>query len=254
MTLQISDATLIAFLFALVRSGGWIAVAPPFNNVNIPPQVKVGIAAALALAVTPTLAGQIGSTVFDTSGILGGLLVQALAGLGLGLLVQLLMTAMTSAGSMIDLFGGFSISAAYDPNSNTSTPVWGRFYEMLMIVLLFAIDGHILLIHGFLASFHAIPLRSPSIAALASVTMSSVSTYFTAAAEIAAPMVAALFMAQIVMGMISRAAPQLNVLQLGASFTVLLTLLLAGLAIPLLPGAVSSLLDQGIHSMALLSH
>ena len=126
MTIQIGDVTFVAFLLALVRSGAWIAVAPPFNHRSIPVQVRAGLAAALALALTPWLSRQMGTTVYDTPALLGAVAVQALAGAGLGVLVLILMTAVQSAGSMLDLFGGFSISSAYDPFNNAQAAIWGR--------------------------------------------------------------------------------------------------------------------------------
>ena len=75
-----------------------------------------------------------------------------------------------------------------------------------------------------------------------------VPTFFTAAIEIAAPLLAALFLAEISLGLLSRAAPQLNVFVLGFPLKILLTLLLAGLALPLLPDAVSSLLEHTLRA------
>lgn len=254
MTIQIGDVTFVAFLLALVRSAAWLAVAPPFNHRSIPLQVRAGLAAALALAVTPWVSRQIGTTVYDTPGLLGTVAVQALAGAGLGVLVLILMTAVQSAGSMLDLFGGFSISSAYDPFDNAQAAIWGRFYDLLAVVLLFVINGHLLLLKGFITSFQAVPLHAPPLNGLASTVLSDVTTYFAAAVEVAAPLLAALFLAQVVMGMVSRAAPAMNVLSLSFPFMILLTILLASLAVPQLPGAVKSLADQAVRAMATLSH
>jgi flagellar biosynthetic protein FliR len=249
------DATAyLAFLMAMVRAGAWVAVAPPFNHHSIPVTVRAGIAAALALAIEPTLQHQLGSTVFDTPTLIGALVVQALAGIGLGLIVRILLMAVTSAGSMIDLFGGFTISAAYDPNLNAQSAVWGRFYELLTVVLLFAINGHLLLVRGFLASFDAIPLHAPAVGLMSKGMLDAVTAYFGAALEIAAPLLVVLFLAQVVLGLISRAAPAMNVLSISFPFMILLTILLAGVAIPMLPKAVDSLTHQGLRAMATLSH
>jgi flagellar biosynthesis protein FliR len=250
----IDAASYIAFLMAMVRAGAWVAVVPPFNHVSIPVTVRAGIAAALALALAPTLSRQLGSTVYDTPTLLGALLVQALAGVGLGMVVRILVTAVTSAGSMIDLFGGFTISVAYDPNLRSQSAIWGRFYELLTVVLLFAIDGHLLLVRGFVTSFDAVPLHAPSLGLLSSRMLLSFTAYFGAAVEIAAPLIVALFLAQVVLGLVSRAAPAMNVLAISFPFMILLTILLAGLAIPLIPSALSSLLQDGLRGMAALSH
>ena len=252
--MSINAPSYLAFLLAVVRAGAWVAVAPPFNHRSIPVTVRAVIAASLALAMVPVLQPQIAGTTFDTPTLLGALTVQALAGIGLGLVVQILLSAVTSAGSLIDLFGGFSISTAYDPNMNAQSAIWGRFYELLALVLLFATGGHILIVHGFLASFDAIPLKAPAIGLLSSTMLSAVTTYFGAALEIAAPLLVVLFLAQVILGLVSRAAPAMNVLSISFPFMILLTILLAGMAIPLLPNSVDSLVHDGLRSMATLSH
>ena len=252
--MTIDAPSYLAFLLAMVRAGAWVAVAPPFNHRSIPVTVRAVIAAALGLAMVPILQPQIAGITFDTPTILGALTVQVLAGLGLGLIVGILMAAVTSAGSLIDLFGGFSISTAYDPNLNAQSAIWGRFYELLTLVLLFAIGGHVLIVHGFLASFDAIPLRAPAIGMLSSTMLNAVTTYFGAALEIAAPLLVVLFLAQVILGLVSRAAPAMNVLAISFPFMILLTILLAGIAIPLLPNAVDSLVHDALRSMATLSH
>jgi flagellar biosynthetic protein FliR len=243
----------MAFLLAMVRAGAWIAVIPPFNHNAIPVPVRAGIAAALALAMAPVLQPQLPAS-FDTASLAGAVVVQALAGIGLGLVVRILVMAVASAGSLIDLFGGFTISTAYDPNLNAQSAIWGRFYELLTVVLLFAMDGHLLLVRGFLASFNAIPLRAPSIGLLSSSMLTAVTTYFGAALEIAAPLLVVLFLAQVILGLVSRAAPAMNVLAISFPFMILLTILLTGLAIPMIPGALDSLLHQGVRVWATLSH
>jgi len=252
--MSIDAPSYLAFLLAMVRAGAWVAVAPPFNHRSIPVSVRAVIAAGLALAMVPVLQPQITGTTFDTPTLLGALVVQALAGLGLGLVVGILLSALTSAGSLIDLFGGFSISTAYDPNLNAQSAIWGRFYELLTLVLLFAIGGHILIVQGFLASFDAVPLRAPAIGLLSSGMLNAVTTYFGAALEIAAPLLVVLFLAQVILGLVSRAAPAMNVLAISFPFMILLTILLAGVSIPLLPNAVDTLVHDGLRTMATLSH
>jgi len=251
--MTIDASSYMAFLLAMVRAGAWVAMIPPFNHQTIPVPVRAGIAASLGLAMAPVLRPQLPAS-YDTAGLVGAVVVQALAGAGLGLIVRILVMAVSSAGSFIDLFGGFSISTAYDPNLNAQSAIWGRFYDLLTVVLLFAIDGHLLLVRGFLASFDAIPLRAPAINLLSSAMLTAVSTYFLAALEIAAPLLLVLFLAQVILGLVSRAAPAMNVLAISFPFMILLTILLAGIAIPLIPGALSSLVDQGLRSWATLSH
>ncbi len=250
MTLQISDVAFVAFLLAAVRAGAWAAVSPPFNHQSIPLAARAGLTGALALGMTPWLSHQIGPSLFDTPALMAAIGTQLLAGIGLGVLVRILMSAVQSAGSSIDLFGGFSISMAYDPFGHAQAAIWGRFYDLLTVVLLFAIDGHVMLVQGFINSFRAVPLRAPALNHLAAAVLNAVSTSIVAAVEIAAPLVAVLFLAQVVMGMVSRAAPSMNILSLSFPFMILLTILLASATMPALDTAVKHLLQDAGHAMA----
>lgn len=250
--MSISDASFIAFFLAMVRAGAWISVAPPFNHRSIPLQARAGLAAALALAVTPWLSQRVPPS-YDTPALIGAVAVQALSGVALGFVVRLLLSAVESAGSMVDVFGGFSLTASMDPFSQAQSAIWGRFYELLTVVLLFATDGHLLLIRGFVTSFQMAPLDAPSLAHVANAVTGDMTTYMAAAVEIAAPLLAALFLAQVVMGMVSRAAPSMNVFALGFPFMILVTLLMASLVVPQLPNAVSSLVDQAVRATAAMT-
>src|SRR5689334_17928538 len=104
-----------AFFLAMVRATAWIFTAPPFNSRMIPTAVKAGISAALALAIAPHLKDP--NLSLDTAPFIGALVSQVVIGLALGLLTQLLVGAISTAGSLVDLFAGYSLAAVYDPLS-----------------------------------------------------------------------------------------------------------------------------------------
>lgn len=252
MTVALDPAALVAFLLALSRATAWLTIAPPFNTRMIPIPVKIGFSAALALAVTPKVAASLGPTQLDTAQMIGAVVLQVVAGAGLGFIALVLFSSVSAGGSLIDLFGGFAVAQAYDPFLNNQASVFGRFYQLLATTLLFAIGGHLVLVKGFMTSFDALPLRGPNLASLGSVLVNDVGLFFLAAVEIAAPLLAALFLAQVVLGMLARAAPHLNIFALSFPFTILLTLTLAGLALPLVSQAVNSIVHNIFHSTSLL--
>ena len=143
------------------------------------------------------------------------------------------------------MFGGFTIAPAYDPLSNAQSSTFGRFYQLLATTLLFAINGHLLLVRGFLTSFDAVS-ANPTLDDFSEGFIDAFGTFFLAAIEIAAPLLAALFLAEVAMGLLSKAAPQMNVFLVGFPVKIILTLALVGLALPLMPGAVSSLIEDAI--------
>lgn len=244
MTIELSAPLLVGFVLAVVRAAAWVMLVPPLGSRAIPAPVKIGFAAALALPVAPRLAEHPPS--LDTASLIAATLLQVGVGVTLGFLTSMLFSAVQAAGELVDLFGGFTIAQAYDPFSNAPAAVFGRFYQLLATVLLFAIDGHLLLVRGFLTSFDAVALSAPPVGDLASVFVRSLGLFFVAALEIAAPLLGALFLAEVALGLLARAAPQMNVFVIGFPFKILLTLLLGGLALPLLPGAVGSLVERSV--------
>ncbi len=240
MTLALSPELLTGYLLAMVRATAWVHVCPPFGQRAIPRQVKVGFAAALALALGPKLAGQ--NVPMETAPLVTSALLQVGAGLAMGFIALMLFSALQAAGNIIDMVSGFTMAQLFDPLSSAPASAFGRFYNLLAVTLLFAIDGHLMLVRGFLSSFDAAPLTEININAVAKLMSADLSVFFLAAVQTAAPLMAALFLTEITLGLLARAAPHLNIFLLGLPIKLLLTLSLAGLAIPLLPGTVSSLL------------
>ena len=244
MTIELAPALLTGYLLALARSAAWVFIAPPFGTRQLPGSVKVGFSAALALAVGPRLAGL--NVPLEPWPLASAVFLQVAAGLALGFLGVMLFSAVSLAGSLIDLFSGFSAAQLFDPATSATTSVFGRFYSVLATTLLFAIDGHLLLVRGFLTSFDAAPLTTLSLGELAKILTQDAGLFFLSAVEIAAPLLAALFLTEAALGLLSRAAPQMNVFLLGLPVKILLTLTLAGLAIPLLPDAVASIASSTV--------
>ena len=174
-------------------------------------------------------------------------LLQIATGLVLGFITQILFSAIATAGNLIDLFGGFTLSMALDPFMNSQSSTFGRFYGLLATTLLFITNGYLLLIKGFLTSFDVVPLGGIKFEGLQEIILHDVGLMMMAAIEIAGPLLACYFLAEVALGLLGKAAPQLNILQFGFPFKILLTLLIVSAAIPLIPGALDNLLNDSIH-------
>lgn len=246
MTITAPTELIVAFVLATVRASAWIILVPPLGTRAIPAPVKIGLAAALALAVTPSLAEAPLS--LEVPSLIAAVALQVGVGLALGFVTLLALAAVQAAGDLIDLFAGFTIAQALDPLTGASSSVFGRFYQLLATTLLFAMDGHVLLVRGFLRSYEAVALRPPSFGRLSETMLGGLGDLMLAAVEIAAPLLAALFLAEVGMALLARAAPQMNVFILGFPVKILLTLGLVGLALPILPGAVSSLVERSVRT------
>jgi flagellar biosynthetic protein FliR len=241
----------VAFLLATARSAAWLVISPPFSSRVIPPRVKALLAAALALLVTPRIAAS--APALEPGPLLGSLVQQVAIGMSLGFLTALLFAAIQAAGDLIDLFGGFSLAFAFDPLMQQGNSVFGRLYGLLAVTLLFASGGHLLILRGFLSTYDALPLDAGlSLGRLGDLLGHGLVTMFVAALQIAGPLIAVLFLADVGMGLLTRVAPMLNVFSLAFPAKILVTLVLVGMSFPLLPSAVNGLAERSVQFMGTL--
>ena len=145
----------MGFVLALVRALAWLMIVPPFGNRAVMPTIAtIGLAMSLALVVAPHVAGA--DVPLTLPSLIGAVAIQVLTGATLGFLVQVLLGAVTAAGSMADLFGGMVLPPSIDPLSTNQTPMLGQFYEQVAVVLLFAGNGELIIVDGFLRSFNSV--------------------------------------------------------------------------------------------------
>lgn len=237
MHVELASATLITLLLVSARIFAWSMVAPPIATGGVPKSVRGVLAVGLGLAMVPQ--AQAHAPVAEFLPVAGALLEQLLIGAALGFLTRLLFTAVEMAGGLLDLFGGFALSAAYDPLTTTMTSVYGRFYGVLCTALIFATDAHLLIFQGFLRTFGAIPLDAGmSLSQLDRTLAHAVTEMFVSALQIAGPLIIVLFVADVALGVLNRIAPQLNAFTMSFPIKIGLTLVLTGLGLTLMPGVV----------------
>ena len=240
MTLTISGVTLLTYLLASVRLVAWLLVVPPFSARAVPVLAKVLLAVGLALAVAP----------HPESGSLPPALVEqvlseALIGAGMGFVTYLVFATLQAAGDLIDVFGGFSLAAAFDPLSQNMNSVNGKLFSMLATMLLFASNAHLLVIGGLLRSFSDLPVGAPfHVGSFTHVVTVAFGMFFTTAVQIALPLVGVLFVADLGLALLTKVAPQLNAITIMFPAKIGLTLLVVGLSFAVLPDALGRLLER----------
>ncbi|MFC3380763.1 flagellar biosynthetic protein FliR [Couchioplanes azureus] len=245
-------AQLMAIFLGAARAGAWLMLCPPFNSRLIPGQIKVLLSIGLALPMAPHLQATLPS--IETSAILAATLLQVFVGAALGFITYLLFSAIQAAGDMIDVFGGFALASAYDPLSMNQSSVFGRFYNLVAATLLFASEGHQLILRGFLESYKTLPLDSSfSMETFSRLLTEGIGEMFVAAVQIAGPLIAVLFLTDVAFGLLNRVAPALNAFQLGFPAKILLVLTLSGTAIAILPRALDGLIDKAVSAVVHLS-
>jgi flagellar biosynthesis protein FliR len=252
MNWDIPIGELVAIMLGAARAGAWLMLCPPFNSRLIPSQVKVLLSIGLALPMAPYLTSTV--PLIETSAIIASAVLQIFIGAALGFITFLFFAAIQAAGDLIDVFGGFTLAAAYDPLSQNQSSVFGRFYNLVAVTLLFASDGHQMVLRGFMQSYKTLPLDANfSMETFSRLLTSGIGEMFVAALQIAGPLIAVLFLTDVAFGLLNRVAPALNAFQLGFPAKILLVLTLSGTAIAILPRALDGLIDKAVVAVVRLA-
>ncbi|MGI1804837.1 flagellar biosynthetic protein FliR [Exiguobacterium sp. TDN 0502] len=218
--------TLLSFLsvFLLVfgRLVGFLVAAPLFSSKQLPAQHKLALAAGLAYFASYTVRTDVRVEDFDFFFRMG---TEVLVGLALGLLASFLLYAPQIAGSIIDLQMGLAMASAYDPMFGGQSPIIGRFYYMLTLLVLLASDMHLILLDGIYTSFQIFPPGSQiavSGEAGMSLVIRVVGLTMLTALQMAMPLVVSLFLVDLALGFLAKTAPQFNIFAIGFSVKLLM--------------------------------
>lgn len=238
LDLDLAAGLLMGLLLALTRVAAFVVASPLLARlVPAPGRVAVTVALGFALAapVEPAVS-------------LPGLLVLATAnaavGLAVGWLTGVLFQLFAAAGGLVDLTSGISVSSLFDPTLGDQAAVYSRLFNQVALALFYVLGGVEALVRGLALSVEALPLDGavdPQ-PALADVAVDLTSRLLVLAIELALPLLSALFLTEVVLGLAGRLAPQANVFLLGLPLKLLLALTVGGAVLALFPGAMDSLL------------
>lgn len=246
--LGLDAAWIEAVMLAGVRVTAFLVIAPPFSHAGIPARIKAMLGIGLAIAVAPRVTG--GHATLDTGPFLVAIAMQLVVGLFLGFLVMMAFSAIQSAGNLIDLFGGFQLAQAFDPQSMVNGAQFTRLFHMAALALLFATDGYQLILGGLMRSFDAIPVTVTLAAAPnPELLVTGLSQLFLSALQIAGPMILVLFLADVGLGLLTRVAPAINAFALGFPLKILITVVFAGVVFLAIPRVVSAITRDVIQAM-----
>ncbi|AJK88972.1 flagellar type III secretion system protein FliR [Lysinibacillus fusiformis] len=222
---------LTVFLLVLVRVSAFFVTVPFFSYRTIPPQVKITLALVLAWMMYYTI--DVEPFAFNDEYILL-VMKEALVGLLLGLVGYIIMSAIQIAGSFIDFQMGFAIANIIDPQTGAQSPLIGQFFNMLAFLLLLAINGHHMILDGIYYSYQFLPMdQFPSFTneGFPQFIITTFTAVFAIAFQMAAPVVATLFLVDLALGITAKTVPQLNIFVVGfpikiaVSFLVLFTMM-----------------------------
>jgi flagellar biosynthetic protein FliR len=246
------DAWLAAFVFPLARILALLATAPVFNNAALPRRIRL----ILGLAITFALAPALPTMPPIPAGSWPGLVVlaqQVLIGMLMGFTLRLAFSAVDLAGEMIGLQMGLSFAVFYDPQSSGQTPVLSEFLGLMTILLFLAMNGHLLTLSVLAESFNLLPVSTTPIAAKSfGALLTWAGMLFSTGVLLSLPLVAALLIANIAMGVLSRVAPQLNLFAVGFPVTMVAGFAVLMISLPYFGTALERLFDQSFAALRMI--
>jgi flagellar biosynthetic protein FliR len=246
--MSIDGFILVSFVFA--RVGGLILTAPVFGAREVPLQARLLLAAAITLLLAPSQCCAAAPAFNGPLHYFVLLAIEALIGACLGWGVAILFHAMTVAGELIGHASGLSIAEVLDPGLDENVPVLSRMLYLLALAVFLAIGGHRMVLAGLLDTFQAIsPGRGELPGSLAEGITALLGQSFSLGVRAAAPAVTALLVATLVVGLIARTLPQLNVLAMGLGLNAFLALAALGLTVGIASWAFAGQLQPALETL-----
>jgi flagellar biosynthetic protein FliR len=243
------NAWLTAFLWPFARILALAASAPFFGHASIPTSVKIGLAAFITLIVAPTLGPMPQATVFSATGV-WILVNQFLIGIALGFTMQLVFAVVTAAGDVMGLGMGIGFATFFDAQTDANSSALSSWMNAIAMLAFLALDGHLQVIAALVETFRSLPVGANILAAPGWRLIADWgSTVLSAGLLLALPVVIALLIANLALGILNRAAPQIGIFQVGFALTMLVGLLLIQMMVPNLIPYFARLFDGGVEEM-----
>ena len=252
MLLADPERFLSAMLFAMLRTGGAFVTAPIFAHLAIPVQLRILVAAAIAVAVVTTR--PLPAIDLTTAAGLIAAASEVTVGLALGFVLQLAFAAPMVAGEQIAAGAGLGFAAFSDPQSGITSPAIGQFLSLLLTLLFLAFDGHLRFLEIVVRSYAALP---PGAALPAATQWRDLARFggfvFEGGFLIALPIAMALLCVNLSLGVLTRAAPQMNIFAVGLPVTVLAAMAMLALAFPALVELMTEIAGRSLDVVAKLA-
>jgi flagellar biosynthetic protein FliR len=228
----------------LVRPGMLILTAPFFGAVFAPPQVRAGIALLLAF----TLSGVVPTPPLSTPTALTAMLIrEASIGLALGLAVRMLTAVAEFAGELGSYQSGMSAGAMVDPVSGVRNTQFAAIYTNLTIVICFVTNAHHVFLRALVASYEQVPMGLGQVEPTLAPTVAHMLGFvFVFGMRLAAPMLVVLLLVEVVIGLMTKVAPSLNIMVLGAPLRVPIGLMMVALTAATLPSLLTHMVPAAV--------
>lgn len=242
-----------AFIWPLTRILGLVSTAPIFGNPSFPLTAKVGLGVFLAMIIAPTVPAVAGSDPFSMAGLL--ILVQEmLIGLGMGFSIRIVFGAVEFAGEISSLTMGLGFASFFDPQSQGRSSAVSQFLALLASMAFIAANAHLVLLSALAESFISIPVSATPMHGAGFKLLAEYGVkIFSSGLQLALPIIAALLLTNIALGILTRAAPSLNLFGIGFPITLGVGFIVIATTLPYLSAPMLNLFNQGIETSRALA-
>jgi flagellar biosynthetic protein FliR len=238
-----------AFLWPLTRIMGLITVAPLFGNVSVPARVKIGLGIMLAIIIAPTVPAMPAMNPFSPTGLLI-LMQQLIIGLAMGYAMRIAFAGVEMAGEITGMTMGLGFASFFDPQTRARSSAISQFLALLTLMIYLATNLHLVVLSTLAQSFELLPINSSFISPGGMLQVVHWGgRIFSAGVQLSLPIVAALLITNIALGILTRAAPQLNIFGIGFPITIGVGFIMIGIVLPYLMNPIINLLQEGIDAM-----
>lgn len=235
-----------SFLWPLTRILGLVSTAPLFGNVSVPARVKIGLGVMLSLVIAPTVPALPALDPMSMQGLLI-LMQQLVIGLSMGFAMRIVFAGIEMAGEISSMTMGLGFATFYDPQSRGHSSAISQFMALLTLMIYLATDLHLVLLSTLSQSFSSLPISASAISGAGFQQLANWGgRIFSAGVQLSLPIVAALLITNMALGILTRAAPQLNIFGIGFPVTISVGFAIIALSLPYLATPIGHVLHEGI--------
>jgi flagellar biosynthetic protein FliR len=218
----------------LIRVAGIVVAIPAFSSRTVPLHVRIGLLIGLTVILFPIVSDQIRPLTISFPQIVPLLFTEFMVGIVLGFAISFVMNAFIIAGELIGIQMGINLISALDPVAGGQVPILGQFMGLLGMLIFLAIDGHHMMFEALVASFQLVPPMHIHFSGFLVESVLKLGVgMFVLALKVGAPVMTAVFIVTLGMGILGRTIPQLNVMLNNVPITIGVGLLVLGLSLPL---------------------
>jgi len=247
------EPQLWALVFVMIRVGAAFVTAPVFGAVSIPLPVRVSLSGAIGVLVLATHPVTPPAQIFGVATILS-VIAEALVGLALGFVLQTAFAAPLVASELIGGSMGLSFAHSIDPQNGRSSPALGQFLSVMLTLLFLSVDGHLVLVDMIVRSYDALP---PGAAWIGAERLEAIALFggytFLAGLLLALPVGFLLLCLNLVVGMMSRAAPSLNLYSVGLPASMAVGVIAMAVAFPAMGDYMLVIVREALGALQLVT-